>query len=141
MFEEIRKSIETRFSAQWPGASANTPFVFENAPVKNPQPKTFVRVTIHLGQPVNSTIGRIRSPRHPGFLMLQIFTPKNTGNAASRKLADAGKALFEFKQFVEGTVQIHFYAPGELQTVGERTDFFQENLMLRFEACQTVNAD
>jgi hypothetical protein len=140
MFEEIRKSIETRFAAQWPGLTTNTPFVFENAPVKNPQPKTFVRATIHLGSPVNFTIGRIRSPRHPGQLTLQIFTPKNVGNAASRKLADAGKGIFEFQQFVEGTVQIHFYAPGELLTTGERTDYFQENLILRFEACQTVNA-
>lgn len=138
MFEEIRKCVETKFAADWPGVSANTPYVFDNVPTKNPQPKTFVRASIRLGRAVNHTIGTRRIPMHPAVFFLQIFTPKNSGNSASKKLADSAKSIFEFKQFREGNVTVDFYDPGELQEVGDRTDYYQENLVLRLLAHEVV---
>lgn len=138
MFALIRKSIESTFAAGWPTASEDTPYCFDNVPLKQTDPKRFVRLSIRLGRPVNHTIGTKRVPKMPGVVMIQIFTPKNAGNEASKALADIATGLFEYRQFREGGVTITFEDPGELQPTGVRTDFYQENLILRFLAHEVV---
>ncbi len=138
MFDNVRKNVERRFAAQWPGLSTNVPYAFENTPVKNAQPKEFVRVSLRFGRPVNFTIGTRRIPQHPAILMIQIFTDKLKGSARSAKLADFAKSIFEFTQQKESGVTIDFTDPGELQDVGERTDYFQQNLIMRLVAHEVV---
>jgi hypothetical protein len=138
MFEEVRKCVEVKFKADWPGLSTNVPYVFDNVPVPTPQPKTFVRVSLRMGRPVNHTIGTRRIPKHPGVLFCQIFTPKNDGSAPSRRLADFAKSIFEFQQFRQGNVTVDFGEPGELQEVGDRADYYQENLIMRLVAHEVV---
>lgn len=140
MFSEIRASIEGTFKDGWPTASTNVPYAFENVAFKQPASKRFVRLTVRFGRPYHLTIGSKRVPRQPGVAIVQIFTPKNwtKGNADSRNLADIAKSLFEFQQFRQDAITIHFMDPGELHTVGERNNFFQENLSLHFEAHEVV---
>lgn len=136
MFDAIRKKLEGVFVAQWAALGGGVKYALPNVAFKQPEGPAaeFVRLSILAAGGELKSIGRKQREEQSGIVMVQIFTPKNKGTKRSRQIADWTAPIFRYKQFREDDITITFHDAPELRDVGERTDFFQQNLVMPYRA-------
>jgi len=122
-FDTIRRDIENRVADNW----MVTPVAYENAPFEEPQSEPWIRVRIFDDVTRRITIGNPATYRHAGLLVLEIFTPKNSGTGTARTYAGTLATLFRDVQFSGLT----FREPS-LSNGGEENGWFKMNLSTPF---------
>lgn len=97
---EAREAIYSRFTTQWKavgGLTDLTPFTFDNEAFTPPEAASWVRVAIRHLTAMQETLGSAgnRKFAHPGTLLIQVFTPTNSGMASSDTLCQKAREIFE----------------------------------------------
>jgi len=132
MFDTIRKIIESRFQAQWPGLSSSVAHTFEALP--EPENKTeWVRLSVRLASGERTNIGKPVNERQTGLVYLQIFAERNKGTKRTNEMADWFGSIFRDAQVVDSGVEVSFFTPEKGGTV-ERDEYLQTLVTVRFEA-------
>lgn len=102
-FDKERETLETFFKTGWKTAQPNIPVQYENAPFQEPADGRFVRFTILNGESARRALGANALRRHPGVIMVQVFTPGEQGTKPGRALADSVVAVLQEKVIQSGT--------------------------------------
>lgn len=138
MFATVAKLIETRFKTGWEAVYSTIPIRFKNVPWKQPTGGEWVSLSIIPGDGRQASLGSGKLERQLGIVVVQIFTPKNTGSRRSYDLADAAATILRYQTLSEAGVNVILRAP-ELANVGERMDNLQDNLKIPFQAEKIFN--
>lgn len=129
MFEEIARIVEVKFATDYTA----TPVRFRNVPFKQPPAGEWIAPSVIPGDGVQASLGDSKLERQLGVLMVQVFTPKNSGDRRAKALADLVAALFRYKTIADSGVNVIFRAPA-VGDVGERIDSYQVNVNVPFQA-------
>jgi len=132
--DEARKTLCLRWVANWVATSAN--FVFENEDNKNfdagtsPWARVSVRHTVGGQETLGPAGSRIFERR--GILLVQLFTPKDSGMQAGAVLANSARAIFEGVSFSG----VDCYN-GQVREVGPDGKWFQHVAEVDFRYYET----
>lgn len=114
-----RTAIGTLFNTNWD--STTTPVAWPNRNFTPPQNNSWVRLSILQAEPSQIEIGSrdCNQHRHPGFVMVSVFSPLNKGDAAALTLAEVAAGIFrDNKRVSAGTDgDIRFRTP-EVRAIG-----------------------
>lgn len=122
-FDDERAAIEGRFNTQW---GSTTEIAWDNVPF-TPPATAWVRLSILPGESFNAALGAT-AVRHPGVIVVQIFTPEDTGTAQARTLAQSAANVFNNARFSG----IRCRAAGIFR-VGTFDGWYQMNVNIPFE--------
>lgn len=124
--------LESTFATGW--AASGVAVAYPNVPFKQP-PDEFVRFSILAGMSEQISLGESKLERRFGVVVVQIFTPKNSGNLRANELADAAASIFRYKQLVNAGagLTVNMRAPNTVPA-GSRPDYYQVNMTVPFEA-------
>lgn len=135
-------AIRSRFNTQW---ASTTPIAWPNASY-TPTPGTaWVRLTIlpatakHQGLAVGSSATGSRRYREGGLIVIQVFTPENTGDGANQTLCESVAAIFRGVT-ADG---IRYSGPGaespRVRSVGnDGAGWYQQNVEVSWSADSTA---
>lgn len=161
MNEEISKLIESLFKTQWDAITPTAPAMkYENVSFVQPTSGEWATMTIIPGSSTQISMGSQKVERQLGIVIFQIFTPKNSGTRRAKVIEDLIAGIFRYKMFSiahDGTIAtnvngmvitvvnpdliassdvsstILFRSPEPI-AVGDRIDFYQQNLKVPFQA-------
>jgi len=123
-FDTIRQSLESYVNANWAGV----PMAYDNVPFTPPSNgAAWVRMTIQEAGREIHEIGAV-SADTVGLVSFQIFTPKDSGTAAARQIADQLATLLDIKNISGVKTQVL-----RLRKAGFREDYEQHNADVPFE--------
>src|SRR5881628_1431768 len=93
IFEPVRKLLEGAFSAGW---STRTPVRYENVSFTQPANAAWVGFYVRWGEGLPASVGPsgYRMERQTGVVLIQVFTPKNSGQKASMEHCDFAGSIF-----------------------------------------------
>lgn len=124
-FATVRQTIETEFTNLW----TSTAIAYENVSFDVSGLDEYVKVYIREGQAVQASLGSDGDFVLPGVAIIHIYTPKNTGTARARQLADLISVLFRAKKINS----LQFAVPyGNM--IPNDTDYYQYNVNCPFYA-------
>lgn len=127
-YDDVRQFMETELSTKY----TDTPVEYDNL-ATNAHTAAWVNATISTGFGANSlisgqsTLGSRVKMIHTGFMSFDIYTPKNTGTAASYALAQKIEDIFRNRR--SGDITTHDM---ELRRAGELDNFFHHILEIEF---------
>lgn len=121
-YSQEKQAIEQHFEANWP----HTPIVFENAKFTGAEDE-WVRLSILNGDAYQASMGDNPAFRHPGVVVVQIFTRPDSGSGRALELADLVDQLFRLA-VVSGIV---FRVP-RVQKVPSDNEWYQVNVSTEF---------
>ena len=101
-FQDTRRAIESRFSANWTATAANR-IKWENTPFEQPASGTWVALTIMPGDAAIAGIAATPLNRYAGMIQVDIYAPENSGTDASWALVDSVSTIFRHQQFSAGS--------------------------------------
>ncbi len=126
-FAATRQAIEERFRDFW---LARTKVHYENTAFEPTHGVAWVRLSIREGE--GNQIELAANPLHKfaGLIIVQVFTPENTGTSDARLLADVAAECFRSVSFAAGASgQITCQTPSA-QTIGvDDAGWFQINVV------------
>lgn len=131
MFDLVRQAIETEFDTKWTALANGIALAFGNEQFTGGL--DWARISVMFAQSHQASIGDPALEKYPGLVSVQIFTAKGRGSARGLVLADSAAGILRRKALTLSGVTIYFGVP-YLETVGERTDYQQTNLVAPFEA-------
>ena len=128
-------AIRSRFVTQWAaGAYATTPIAWSNAEFDPPSESPWVMVTIIDAAAFQASIGGVAGSgntyRHPGVVVVNIFTPVNVGDGLALAMADYVGTIFRAWQDV--STKTRFLTPS-VSRIGTDGNWFQVNVTSPFE--------
>lgn len=85
-----RRDIEKRLADNW----GTTPIAYDGVPFDPPADAAWIRLQILDGDAFRVNIGQPGVHRQTGVIMIQIYTPTETGSNTARQYADTLSALF-----------------------------------------------
>lgn len=130
-WDDERAAFETRVKDNF----TTVPVQYPGVSLKHPATTPWVRMQLIPRHAHRITLGPNATHRETGTLLFQIFSPANSGTAASRQVADELSALFHEAIFSYGdSGRIRCMTP-ELQTRGPTPDdiWYQINLLVDYE--------
>lgn len=92
-FDTERQNIEARLKANW----TTTPIAYPNVPFEKPDNSAWVRLNIINGASNYHTMSN--GIRRAGVIVVQIFTPINTGTKTIKGYADTILGIFQNAEF------------------------------------------
>lgn len=138
VFTTTRKLLETAFKDYW---DTLTPELFvvgvptihwEGTPFKQPI-DPWIRFTVEFAQGQQASLGSTPLEFQDGQVVVQVFTPKNSGTRTATLIADYVAAGLRYRQMTGEGVSVSAEAPEQVP-VGERDDLYQTNVRVRFRA-------
>ena len=131
MFELMTKLVETRFKAGWDASAASTvPVRWQNMPWKQPASAEWIAFNIIEGDGIQASLGSVLE-RQFAVVMVQVFTPKNSGKRRGAALADIVAGILRRISFSSEGITIVFETPASAH-VGESRDIYQTNVNVPF---------
>lgn len=123
-----RAAIEGRWDTQW----TSTDTAYEGVKFTVPSPTTssgWARLTIRSGEALQRTLGAPNANvhRHPGVIIVNLFTPSGSGTNAARALGDTAAAIFRNAVF-DG---VHCLA-ASVSVIGVDGPWLQTNITVPF---------
>lgn len=99
-YESERAAIEGRWAAQWTATASD----YEGVAFTVPNPaagNSWARIRILNGTAVQASTGAPNSNvhRHPGVIVINLFSPSGVGTKAARALGDTAAAIFRNQVF------------------------------------------
>ncbi len=120
-FESERLLIENQLKEYW----NQTTISWGNIAFKIPSNEPWIRLNIVNGGSSYIALGGIK--RHSGVIMVQIFTPINTGTDAARKYADMIVSIYDSKKL--GNV---ICDAASIQILGATDVWYQVNVTIPY---------
>ncbi len=134
MFAKTLKIIEANLKTGWQGSSASAvPVRWPNMPWKQPVLNEWIALKVIPGDGRQASLGSQKLERQLGIVIVQVFTPKNSGTRRAADLADIVGSIFRYQTKTDSGVSVIFRAP-ELGDVAERVDQYQANVKVPFQA-------
>lgn len=113
---EACAAIIGTFRAEWVVDGApRCPVEYPNQPAFQPPDGPWVRLSMQLGVGRRMNIGRPARLQYTGFVAVQVFVPRQSGDGASRTLQDAAAAIFAERTIQAGGA-IRFLPPSFQQS-------------------------
>lgn len=120
-FDSERAAIEGRLKANW----TTTDIAYQNVKFNPPNDAAWIRLNILNGEAGYRTINN--GIRRPGVIVVQIFTPINTGTKTIKEYADTILAIFQNKTFSGITCNV-----ASVETVAPSNVWQQVNVTVPF---------
>lgn len=146
-FSEAAATIRTRFATELHAARDiliafdNVAGLYDGGGVTHTEPKDtsgnpvpWVRLNTRPGDAFQVSLGKNRTFRHPGTVIVQIFTISGTGDGLAQQIADDVAAALRGVT-VDG---VRFKATSPPQYVGPDGPWYQVNCVTPFEYDDTV---
>lgn len=124
-FDTARALIATRWKLAWDGGPlAAMPIEFQNQPFERPQGQVWGRYTLLPAETTPAALGsrECRFERTPFVLVLQVFSPENSGSRAPYQAADVMAAMnyqTDRETGSGGTVVVNYDTAGLTPAVAE----------------------
>ena len=120
-FANERTSIESRLNSNW----TTTTIQWENVDFDTPNNAPWVRLSILNG---DSDYRAIDSKKvHLGLIVIQLFTPINTGTATAKGYVDALAAIFDDQSFDDAVCGV-----ASMANVGTSDIWYQINITIPY---------
>ena len=120
-FNNERLAIEDRFEEHW----KDTSIAWPNVAFDMPNNEDWVKITILNGSSSYRAINN--SKRHTGIIVVQLFTPIDSGTSIIRKHADTVVSIFDGKQFSDVVCDV-----ASIETVGTNDIWHQVNVTIPY---------
>jgi hypothetical protein len=122
-------AIRSRFNSQWAGATA---VAYDNAAFKVPVTDTaWVRLTILDAESMQASMGASNNfYRHPGLIVVDIFTPTGVGDSVALGYVDSVVAIF--RSWTDSGSGVRVYSP-EVQQIGAEDKWYHTKVQFYFE--------
>ena len=120
-FNNERLAIENRFKDRW----VDTDIAWENIAFDMPNNDEWVRLTILNGASGYRAINGLK--RHTAIIVVQIFTPIDSGTSTIRKYADMVTSIFDGQKFSDVVCDV-----ASIETVGADDTFHQVNVTIPY---------
>lgn len=128
-FEAERKLVESHFKLSWQGSA---PVKYENVEFKEPTNQTWVALFINPGMGFQASLNPSPTHRIPGVIIVQVFTPKDTGTAQARKLADTAADIFRRLVLTDPAAGKLVCRTPTLRPVGVEQGWYQMNVVIPY---------
>ena len=138
MNEKIRSLLETAFAAGWASTGGGVKVVLENDSTPDGADR-WLRFTLRWVSGARRNLGQPHVERQRGCVILQIFTPQGEGTKGNDTLLDKASDILREIQLTGDGIQLTTETPQPV-TVGTRDDFFQQNLLVFFDADKVFTA-
>lgn len=123
-YESEHNELRQRFETQW---ASETPVAWPNVEFKPPEEDAWVRFTIVNADARQASFGDATNfHRHPGMVMVQVFTPVNRGDKEALQLADQVANIF--RNWYSSGSRIRFQITPTVKPVGVDRNWFQVNV-------------
>lgn len=133
MFELIAQITETTMKVGWQAGAASTVAIrWPNQPWKQPATGEWIAFRIIPGDGVQASLGQTKLSRQFGLVMVQVFTPKNSGTRRATVLMDIVGNIFRHQTKTGSGVSVVFREPA-MSDVGDRMDNYQANVQIPFQ--------
>ena len=115
----------TQFNGQFPIAIAGQPFK------KPTTPTPWVRIAVVMNDGYQISLGIIGNRRFQksGFVVVQVFTPINTGTNKNDEMADEGLKCLDGIRIDPSLWTFE----GRIDTIGDTDDYYQQNVVVKFK--------
>ena len=126
-FESTANTIRSRFNTQFSSSRPNVEIAWENVHFEPNNGKPWVRFTITEGESFQSAI----TPefRHPGVIIVQVFTPDGQGDGEARAIAD--DVVSAFQGVTDAGI---IYRAGSVNVIGaDGNGWYQINVSIPFQ--------
>ena len=124
-----RAAIGKLFSEAW---LATTPVAYPNRDFTPPQDGSWVQLGIAQGDAFPVEIGSGGQKRHPGTVLVQVFTKLGEGDGPGLTLAEQAAAIFRDVTVTAGTnANIRFRTP-TVRNIGPGDAYYQVNVAIPF---------
>jgi hypothetical protein len=120
-FVDERLSIENRLQEFW----NYTPVAWENVDFDIPNNSDWIRLNILNGSSNYRAIDYKK--RHTGVILIQVFTPVNTGTNKVREYSDTIASIFDSRTFSDIVCDV-----ASVQNIGADDGFHQVNVTIPF---------
>jgi len=120
-FSNERIAIENHFQEFW----IDTPIAWENIAFTAPNKSPWVRLNVLNGSSAYRAINGLK--RHLGLIIVQVFTPINTGTNAGREYADTVAQIFGEKKFSDVLCDV-----ASIATIGTDSVWHQVNVTIPY---------
>jgi len=125
-FDTAATTIRSEFATEF----TTHDIAWENVTFTPPNGEPWVRLTIREGEASLPAFGGGSNVyRHPGTVIVQVFTPDGTGDGQAREIADSVADIFRGKR-LSG---VRFFDAPYINTVGTDGAWFQINVTMPFE--------
>lgn len=124
---QLRKEVYGRFSSLWSKTDADRIDFGANNKFDAGQKGPWARIFINVSNSENAEVGT-GFQRTEGFIVVQCFTEKNTGENFSDEMLDEVSSIFQNESF--GSVSCF---ATDHRTVGQTANWFQKNALTRFQ--------
>lgn len=127
-YEDEGVFIRSRFNSEWAG---RTQVAYPNVPFSKPN-AAWVRLGVNGSGADAVSVGdpdAIRY-RHDGMVIVEVFTPVQSGDGESRELCDAAAAVF--RGVKDAATKLRFRAPYRIE-VGVVDGWFKADVLCPFE--------
>jgi len=129
-FSQAAADIASEFNTQFSALSPTYDIAWENVDFTPADGEPWVRLTINEGEAFIGAIGGGKNTyRHPGTVIVQVFTPTNIGYGKARSIADDVASIFRGKR-ISG---VRFLSAPYINRVGPDGDWYQLNVICPFE--------
>jgi hypothetical protein len=129
-FDESRQDLEQMFKEGW---GKTTPVKWENTQLSPVPTDTYVAFTIREGKGRQVSLGNNPLIRFVGFVIIQVFIPKDSGTGQSKLLSTQVSGIYNRKSFTSkrkaGYYTFEIVYPIEQ---GANNGWYQINLMAPF---------
>lgn len=128
-YEATHNVIRTRFAAQW---GSTTTIAYANAEFRPPAADTsWVRLTILDSESDQVSMGgNTNFYRHPGMIIVGIFTPLNGGDKLGLQYVDSVAAIF--RSYRDASTGLRIFSP-EIEQIGPEDKWYHINVRFYFE--------
>jgi hypothetical protein len=120
-FVDERLAIENRLQEFW----NYTPIAWENVDFDIPNNSDWIRLNILNGDSGYTALGGLK--RHTGVLLIQVFTPVNTGTNKVREYSDTIANIFDSRSFSDIVCDV-----ASVQNIGADDGFHQVNVTIPY---------
>ncbi|AKQ75856.1 tail terminator [Roseobacter phage RDJL Phi 2] len=132
---EAREAIYLAFTTAW---GSETDFTFDNEDHKPPKDQPWVRLVVRHEGGDQETLGPVgnRKFSRTGRVLIQVFTPENSGTARTDELLTLARNTFEGVTLAGTTVRFHGVTTREVGS-SHREKWFQSIVDAPFEYDET----
>lgn len=131
-YEATHNAIRTRFYTSVSSIDPETQVAWPNANFETGNSiTTWVRFNILDGQSYQASMGAASNMhRHPGLVVVNIFSPLLRGDQTALRLADEIAGIF--RNYQDSSLRLRFFSP-ELERIGPEDKWYQVNVSIPFE--------
>jgi hypothetical protein len=133
VFEPTRKLLEQTFATGW---GSRSPVKYENVAFAQPANAKWVGFFVRWGDGSQVSLGPSgsRMDRESGAIIIQVFTPKNSGQKASMDECDFAGSIFRMQTLTDSVagVEVVCRVP-TLSDQGEQDELLQKTVSVLFQ--------